>query len=208
MKTTIPDIISEEGIELPNKDKKVSVEQSKEEMEGPQNPHDRVYRRRALPSYITIDEFTKVMQVAKKKHHKLAYALGFMSGLRVSEIVKLKKENIDLAAKRVFIINTKFKKDRVVPLPKGVPLKLWDLIPLKCGVRALQKAFKSDVAEAGIKKNLHFHSLRHGFATQCINKNIPLNQIQLLMGHSNISSTNVYLHANPVDALRNYEELF
>ena len=155
------------------------------------------------------EEFMEVIKVVRKPHHKLAFILGFHSGLRVSEVTKLKKEDIDLTSKRIFIRNAKGGKDRVVPLPKGFPVKNLSLIPLKCGIRALQIAFKGSVKRSGINKpDLHFHSLRHSFAVTCMNKGIPLNQIQILLGHSNISTTSIYLRINPKDALASYEDLW
>ena len=85
------------------------------------------------------------------------------------------------------------------------------MFPLKIGIRALQKAFKSSCKKAGlleIKPSLHFHSLRHGFGSQMAKKGVPIHHIRTLMGHSNISTTNVYLELNPTDALKSYEELF
>jgi len=58
------------------------------------------------------------------------------------------------------------------------------------------------------KPDIHFHSLRHGFATRAIEQGIPIHHVRTLMGHSNISTTNIYLIANPKDALHSYEELF
>lgn len=52
------------------------------------------------------------------------------------------------------------------------------------------------------------HSLRHGFATRCLESGIPINQVQMLLGHSNVSTTSIYVKANPIDAIKNYEELF
>jgi integrase/recombinase XerD len=101
-------------------------------------------------------------------------------------------------------------------MPKNIPTDYWNYIPLipkkfkdvASGSRALQIAFVNYVKQLGLNPRLSFHSLRHGFATHCIDKGIPLNQIQLLMGHTNIATTNVYLHANPKDSLKNYEDLF
>ncbi len=53
-----------------------------------------------------------------------------------------------------------------------------------------------------------WHKLRHGFASRLVNKGVPITQVQLLLGHSNIATTNVYTHANPKDALKSYEDLF
>ena len=164
-----------------------------------------------LPVYITEEEYIELIKHTKKPHHKLAFLLGFESGLRVSEVVKLKPENILIQQGIIKIENAKGGKDRIVPLPKRFREKHLKLLPIKAGVRALEIAFKSACRRAGllkIKPDLHFHSLRHGFATHSLNKGIPLHVIRTFMGHSNISTTNVYLRVNPKEALKKYEELF
>jgi len=165
--------------------------------------------KKKLPVFLTHSDFKLILDNTKKKKYKLAFLLGFQSGMRVSEIIDLQKSNIDFERKSINIVGGKGDKDRVVPLPKGVPLNYYDHLPFTCTARALQKAFKRAIKASGIDKpTLHFHSLRHGFATHCIEQGVPLNQIQLLLGHSNISTTSIYLKANPTDALDSYEELF
>jgi len=166
-------------------------------------------KQKKLPISISAEEFKLLMKKTKKKHHKLAFALGFMSGLRVSEITNLKKEDIDFNNRQINIRLGKGGKDRVVPMPKNVPLSYYDLLPLKCGIRALERVFKRMINKTGITKpGIHFHSLRHGFATHCLESGMPLNQVQLLLGHSNISTTSIYVRANPREALQKYEDLF
>lgn len=166
-------------------------------------------KRRKLPSYLKEEEFFEVLKLVRKPHHKLAFILAFNSGLRISEVIHLKKEEIDFNGKKIFIRNSKWGKDRVVPLPKGFPQSYLKHIPIKCGVRALQIAFNYYVEKAGIKKpDLHFHSLRHSFAVRCMERGIPLNQIQVLLGHESISTTSIYLKINPQDALNSYENLW
>ena len=162
-----------------------------------------------LPLYIKEEEFYKMLKLVKKRHHKLAFILAFNSGLRISEIINLKKQDFDLKGKKIFIREGKGGKDRVVPLPKGFPTYYLDEIPLKCGVRALQIAFKHYIKRAGIdQEGLHFHNLRHSFAVRCLDRGMPTNYLQTLLGHANLSTTSIYTKANPKDALNSYEKIW
>ncbi len=172
----------------------------------------RKVRRRVLPQSMNDDEFKLLLKNLSKnekgKEAKIAFLLGYESGLRISEITNLKKEHINIQAKRIFVEKGKFSKDRVVPLPKTWKTYMMDYIPIKKGVRALQKMFKRTKEKAGLDSKFHFHSLRHSFATNLLERGMPINQVQLLMGHTNIAATNVYVLANPKDALAKYEEVF
>jgi integrase len=166
---------------------------------------------RKLPVAISQDEWRELMKHTLKMHHKVAFLLGFEAGLRISEIVDLEARDIDYARKSILVRQGKGSKDRVVPLPKGFRATFLQHIPIKCGVRSLERAFKRAAAKAKLletKPSLHFHSLRHGFASHMVNKGVPLHHVRTLMGHSNISTTNVYLEMNPKEALEKYEELF
>ena len=164
-----------------------------------------------FPVAISEEEFDKLLKATKHKHHKLSFLLGFASGLRISEVLHLEPRHILLQDKLILIEQGKGKKDRPVPLPKGFQESYIKILPINCGKRALEKAFKSVAKKAGLlimKPKLHFHSLRHGFATNAVSKGVPIHHIRTLMGHSNISTTNIYLEMNPKDALKSYEELF
>lgn len=162
-----------------------------------------------LPTYLKEEEFDKLIKVTNKPHHKLAFVLGFNSGMRISEIVNLKPTEVDIIQRQIKVINGKGGKDRVVPLPKGFGEKSLKLLPLNIGVRTLEMTFNRNIKKAGLDKpGIHFHSLRHSFATHCLNKGIPIHQVQLLLGHSNIATTGIYLRANPTDAIKSYEEKF
>jgi len=164
-----------------------------------------------LPVEVSEEEFTKLLSVTKKMHHKVAFLLAWGSGMRVSEVLNVKPNDIDIQKKRIRINQGKGGKDRIVPIPKGFKRKHIDMLPLEMGARALQRAFLRACERSGIvktKPTIHFHSLRHGFATRLLESGAPINQVQLLMGHSNLSTTSVYTKANPVDALKSYEEYF
>jgi integrase len=171
----------------------------------------KIKKQRKLPVVISPEEFAELIKHTKHSNHKIAFLLGFGAGLRVSEIVTLEPRHIFFKLKKIFIEQGKGGKDRNVPLPKGFREEHIKLFPLGIGVRALEKAFKSAAKRAKllkIKPTLHFHSLRHGFATNCLNNGMPIHHVRTLMGHSNISTTNIYLEANPTGALASYEELF
>ena len=81
-------------------------------------------------------------------------------------------------------------------------------IPINRTVRTLERKFNKYGEKAKLPEHYVFHSLRHGFGIRAIESGIPINQLQLLMGHSNLSVTSIYTKARPQDALKSYEELF
>ncbi len=168
-------------------------------------------RGRKYRVIVTPDEFVALMKQTKHLHHKVAFILAFGGGLRVSEVCDIEKRDIDFKLKRILVRQGKGGKDRIIPLPKGFKESHLKNIPIKIGVRALQRAFKNACKKAGLLKNkpsLHFHSLRHGFASRLAGEGVPIHHVKILMGHSNISTTNVYLEENPKEAIKWYEEVF
>lgn len=121
-----------------------------------------------IPDTITEEDFIKIFKATKKKHHRAAFVLGFYEGMRVSEIVNLQQENIDRGQKIIRIKKGKGSKDRNIPIaPQG--MKALSHIPIKCGVRALEIAIKQ-YGKKVLKKDIHFHTLRHSAATYYLNK--------------------------------------
>jgi len=157
---------------------------------------------------LTPEEFKRLISVIpnKDKLSKTAFLLGYAIGLRISEVVGLKKD--DVHDGYISIWDSKGGKDRTVPKPKGWKEYMMDEIPIKISDRSLQRRFKKYAKKAELPEHYVFHSLRHGFGTRMIEAGVPLNQLSMLMGHSSISVTNIYTKARPVDALKSYEELF
>ena len=164
-----------------------------------------------LPVAISEEEFKRLLKHTYKKRHKAAFILGFGSGLRISEIIHLEKRHINFKERTILVEQGKGSKDRIVPLAKGFKTKYLRYIPVNRGPRALERSFKRAAERAGLLKEkppLHFHSLRHGFATTAVSHSIPIHHVRTLMGHTNIATTNVYLEMNPKEALKSYEERF
>jgi integrase len=181
------------------------------------------------PVAVTKDEFLLILSNTKRKYVKVVFLLGFGSGLRLSEIVGYDKgerkieplhpDRIDVKSKTINVIDAKGGAGRTVPLAKGFKEDMLKFFPITTKYykniasarRSIERMFKSAARKAGVlskKPDLHFHSLRHGFGTRCADQGMPIHHIKMLMGHSNISTTNVYIQGNPKDALREYEGRF
>lgn len=171
-------------------------------------------KRRKLPDYPTYEEFSKFMLALKeqkyKKEYILCFVLAFEAGMRISEILGLRSksgnwsvpplipENVDLNRNIIKIISGKGSRDRTVPLPKDFNERALKLLPLynKFGRRIIQKVSIKKTKEI-LGRPLSIHKFRHGFASHLANMNIPINQIQMWMGHSRADITSIYLHASP-----------
>lgn len=151
-----------------------------------------------LPETITEEELLEITKATKKKHHQLAFALGFYECMRISEITKLKPENIDYQTKLIHIKQSKGAKDRNIPIAPEVKKGL-KYLPIKCGNRALQIKFK-EVGKKVLNKDLHFHCLRHsGITHYLVKKKWSSLEVQRMAGHSKITTTQIYAHIRPED---------
>lgn len=166
---------------------------------------------------VTEEEFKKLISKIKSPKVLISFLLAYGSGLRIQEILNLQQD--DFKNNLIIIRQGKGGKDRKTNIPRGFKKQWITLFPLKISKVAIQKAFMKKSLEVKInrvlyeyktksgmikkKYRLHFHCLRHSFATRSLEKGIPINQIQLLLGHSNVSTTSHYIKANPIDAIKN-----
>lgn len=134
------------------------------------------------------------------------FQLGLLMGLRISEWCNLDIEHIDLAGAQALIRNGKWGRDRYVPIPdKALPhiakligeRKSGPLITIR-GKRASDRALFFRVARierlCGMTKHIHPHMLRHSFASRLYAKTKDLRLVQILLGHSSLQTTEIYLH--------------
>ncbi len=163
---------------------------------------------RRLPKSVRPEEFPKLIKVIPKKDiiAKIAFLLAYGAGMRVSEVKRCSPEHF--RENSIFIPESKYGVERIVPIPKGWKKEFFKELPLKREIRALQRRFTKYKTIAKLDPKYSFHSLRHGFATRAFENGVPLNQVSLALGHSNISTTSIYLKANPKDMLNSYEEYF
>jgi site-specific recombinase XerD len=143
------------------------------------------------------------------RNYIIIYIL-FMLGLRNNELRSLRIEDIDFVERNVKVVQGKGKKDRYIPMPNPLvdPLQKWIggrkngwLIEGRqsqgtLSNRHLRRIVKEIAQISNIRNpfEVHPHTLRHSYATFIINNGGGLREIQELLGHANISSTQVYTH--------------
>lgn len=165
-------------------------------------------KSRKIPKCVRFEEFQSLIKQISKKDVvcKIAFLLAYGSGMRISEVVRCKPE--DFTPNSIFIPESKYGVERHVPIPKGWKDKFMKRLPLSVSIRTIQRKFDLYRKLAGLPDYYTFHSLRHGFATRCLETGMPINQVQVLMGHSDISTTGIYTKASPTDAINKYWESF
>jgi integrase/recombinase XerD len=171
-------------------------------------------KSRKIPKCIRPEEFKELILEVPKKDNiaRISFLLAYACGLRISEVLRTAAEHF--RDNKLFVPESKYGVERYVPIPKGWKEEFFKYLPLqknlstKSASRKLQRKFKKYCKLAKLPDYYTFHSLRHGFATRCLESGIPINQVQMLLGHSNVSTTSVYVKANPIDAIKSYEDLF
>ncbi len=165
-------------------------------------------KQRKIPKCVRPEEFRLLIKATPKKDviARISFLLTYAYGLRISETLRCLKDH--LRDNSIFISPSKYGVERIVPIPKGWKKEFEKELPLKTTARTIERKFKKYSKKANLPEHYTFHSLRHGFATRLIENGVPINQVQILLGHSNIQTTSIYLKANPTDALKSYEDLF
>jgi integrase/recombinase XerD len=169
-----------------------------------------------IPLVMSADETRRLLAVAKTLKARVLFALGYGCGLRASEVVRLKADDIDSAQGIIRVVQSKGRKDRNVMLspemlallrqwwkarPRwydiGVPPQERWLFPgIRRGkpmtTRQLNRLFHQAADAAGIRKPVTLHSLRHSFATHLLERGTDIRVIQALLGHSKLEATARY----------------
>ena len=165
-------------------------------------------KEKRLPVVLTKNEIRRMLEAIKNLKHKLLMEIIYASGLRVSEVIKLKINDIDSEEGIIRVNLGKGKKDRQTILSKRAIEDLKNFLETRkdnnqylfagaqneghLSTRSAQKIVLQAAKSAGIKKDVSCHSLRHSFATHLLEKGVDIRYIQKLLGHKRLETTQIY----------------
>jgi len=154
-----------------------------------------------LPRVIDSEFIKSKLSEIENIKHKAILTLAYSVGLRVSEIINLKIEDIDSKRMLIHIKNGKGRKDRVVPLSQILRIYYKKYKPIEYlfnGQYSTQYSIKScqNIYKKNIDKNTSIHTLRHSSATKLLENGTDIRLIQKILGHSNVKTTEIYTHVS------------
>jgi integrase/recombinase XerC len=176
-------------------------------------------KEKRLPSFMNPDEITKILEAPAKncweeKRDKAILEILYSSGLRVSELAGLNHDDLDFFGGLVRV-RGKGKKERIVPVgqmamnglrayldtkpPKEIPNAIKkplfiSRIASRLTDRSVRRMILKYAKRAGLGKEISPHTFRHSFATHMLDRGADLRSVQELLGHANLSTTQIYTH--------------
>lgn len=162
-------------------------------------------RNKTIPEILTAGEVKEMIEGTENIKHRLILKMLYGCGLRVSEVVNLKKGDVNFEEGLVRVRLAKGKKDRFVKLPGSLRGELASYCNLlqgnvlfpsnrggKLTTATIQAVVEQSAERAGVKKEVYPHLLRHSFATHLLEQGTDLRVIQKLLGHADIKTTQIY----------------
>ena len=176
--------------------------------------HSACRKVRKLPTVLVQEDIWKIISAPENLKHRLILMTTYSAGLRASEVRALKPEHIDSQRMLIKVENGKGSKDRYSLLSKTLLAELRNyyrkhrpktyLFPSSfkkntiktLSYEAVRCIYEKARKKAGVKKGPGIHTLRHSFATHLLEAGYDIRKIQVLMGHTKLSTTMIYLHVS------------
>lgn len=168
-----------------------------------------ISRSKALPVVFSQVEIKLILKTPKLLKHRALFAVTYDCGLRISEVVNLKINDVDFDRHLLHVRQSKHKKDRYVPVS---PLTVKGLIKYievanpvtwlfngkirgnQISREGIRHAFRGCIKKAGISKEVCVHTLRHSYATHLLEMGLDIVSVKSQLGHVDIATTMMYLH--------------
>lgn len=166
-------------------------------------------RETKLPVILNRDELKELFSAPILLKQRIVLTLIYSAGLRGQEVINLKISDIDFVRKTIHIRQSKYKKDRIVPLSPTMAIGLKKYLKAenpyiwlfngkdahsKYSVRGLSWIMRENLKKTSISKQVNLHSLRHSYATHLLEEGVNIVSLKELLGHSQITTTMIYLH--------------
>ena len=172
-------------------------------------------RSKKLPIVLSQEQVIILIQTAKNIKHRAIIALLYSSGIRISELLNLKLNDIDIQRNQIFISNAKGRKDRYVTLSHNIKPLLYNYLKTykpkyyfieslngkTYSASSIRKFLTKYARNAKIEKSISPHVLRHSYATHLLENGVGIRHIQELLGHVKPETTMIYTHVTRKDLL-------
>ena len=170
---------------------------------------------KSFPAFISEDELLIILKNTPYQYLKDIFTVAFYTGLRLGELVNMKWSWINFLKNEITVkctdeFLTKNKKERIVPMCGKVRSILINrfnsfqynpeevvfhrIKGIKLDQQTISKQFKDAVRRSNLSEKIHFHSLRHSFASALAQKGVSLFIIKELLGHEDLATTQIYSH--------------
>lgn len=175
-----------------------------------------------IPKYLTEDEIEQLINAMNSFRDKTVVVFLYTTGLRISEMYALNKDDMDWQTKTVKVLG-KGNKERIVPFNERAKNMLLEYIAtrdddnpalfveknnLRLSKRSIQKSVKSAGIRAGIKKPVTPHKMRHSYGSHLIQEGVQLQTVSNLMGHSSTNVTEIYAWLSKKQVIDAYSSVF
>ena len=160
-----------------------------------------------LPEFLSQEETIQILSQISNPKHLLMIKMLYSAGLRISELLNLKVNHLNLDQNYGWVRNGKGKKDRVFVIADKLKIELTDWINKltpedylfsylgrKMSSQTIRKVLSLACRNAKINKNVHPHTLRHSFATHLLENGYSITELQHLLGHNKLDTTLIYAH--------------
>lgn len=162
-----------------------------------------------LPIILNQKELRELFVAPQLLKHRIVLTLIYSAGLRGQEVINLKISDIDFERMTIHIRQSKYKKDRILPLSFIMALGLKKYLSAenphlwlfngkepdgRYSVRGLSWVMRETLKKTSITKEVNLHSLRHSYATHLLEDGLNIVTVKDLLGHADITTTMIYLH--------------
>jgi len=162
-----------------------------------------------LPVILNRKELKELFSAPKLLKQRIVLSLIYSAGLRGQEVINLKIADVDFERMTIHIRQTKYKKDRILPLSPTMAIGLKKYLKAenphiwlfngkqpdsKYSMRGLSWIMRENLKKTSISKSVNLHSLRHTYATHLLEEGLNIVTLKELLGHAEITTTMIYLH--------------